>query len=208
MYDSNFQGILDFVEWLFQVSNSNKRINTINLIALKLLIDNDMRLLVYVLKRQGCFKVFAIQDKLIEHLKCTLKANNANYLYHYDSYPTTLLNLCYQLSNKGNSSQLSTSYQLNDWFPLIEILVDSALRKQSHSPQQVIIIAMFFIGQIDDSRNQPFVDNDMLKQLDSALLSKLKTATLNHDRNELSKSYKTLLPVEVDVWCDAMSEIE
>jgi hypothetical protein len=208
MYDFNMEGILDFVKWLFQINNSNKRIDMINLIALKLLINNDMRLLVYVLKTQGGFNFFAIQDKLIEHLKFTLKANDANYLYHYDSYPTTLLNLCYQLSNKGNSSQLSTSYQLNDWFALIEILVDNALCKQGNSPHQVIVISKFFIRQTDDDRNQPLVNTDTLRQLDSALLSKLKTATLNHDRSELYNSYKNLLPIEVDTWCNAMNEIE
>lgn len=206
-YDSNFQGALDFIEWLFQVSNSNKQIDMINLTALKLLIKNDMHLLVNILRRQGCFKVFAIQDKLIAYLTDTLKNNHASHLYDYTSYPSTLIKVCSKLSNKGTSHQLSTTYQVSDWFFLIEALVNNALNKGEQSPKQVILISMFFIRQTDNSRHHPFIDNDSLKQLDSELLLKLKKATFSSDRNELYKSYKTLLPVEVDIWCDAMSEV-
>ena len=195
----NWNAFIDLIDTFVHVEKI-RHDKWLTKIAIENLVNTDLNLLMKFLDILGCFGYFEFQQKIINMLNQSLSLGNNALMLDSQSHPRDVYKLCNLLSYQGDSHSLSNNFNIKQWEPTFEIIIDRALSDSVIREKLLVIVMMFFIKSENNDRNTPLINIDLMKTLDTSLVKKIKSVTNQSNRDKLINSFEYVIPVEIDTW--------
>ncbi len=159
-------------------------------------VQHDLELLLLFLNIQSPFEVVELQTQLIAKLESTFGHELNHRVFHKNSRPDSLKDVCDKLSNRAvHSNSLSTSFEIKDWTKLLAVLIDKAIDSQQRAPQLVVIISRFFINTSDFKNPQL---EEYIVDIPVELKNKIQRVTIACGLDKLKNSYDKPRPDSIN----------